>query len=141
MNAHVEVPKTIDAILDELVIRRSTGPDAMAQRIVEGHGEGYAAAQERAVRREEVVTWNFDISDIPRGRGETKTRTITMQGQADRAEIPRFHTGACLDRDAQWRGDPDAVRAADQDEPERMVERRRRREPDQVLATVCPAAS
>lgn len=36
MNAHVEVPKTIDAILDEIVIRRSTGPDAVAQRIVEG---------------------------------------------------------------------------------------------------------
>lgn len=27
------------------------------------------------------MTWNFDISDIPRGRGETKTRTITMQGK------------------------------------------------------------
>ena len=31
-----QLDSDVDAILDEIVIRRSTGPDAMAQRIVEG---------------------------------------------------------------------------------------------------------
>lgn len=46
MTTHV-IPPTIDAILDEIVIARSKGDDAMAQRAVEGR----AASDRKQVER------------------------------------------------------------------------------------------